>query len=100
MTRRVTIVVVALRRNPFRGMTALMGGSSPITASTEEKPMSDPLIPKDALVSLLYEHQEDALTNYDNDGREECRCGHQGDQGWRQHFADVLLAVLPCGVTQ
>lgn len=55
--------------------------------------MSELPMTKDQLIDLLYEHQEDALTNYDNDGREECRCGRQGEQGWRQHFADVLHAA-------
>lgn len=44
------------------------------------------------LVALLYEHQEDAAFNLDS-GRDECRCGEQGTQGWREHFADVLLSL-------
>lgn len=44
------------------------------------------------LVALLYEHQEDAAFNLDL-GRDECRCGEQGTQGWREHFADVLLSL-------
>ncbi len=44
------------------------------------------------LVALLYEHQEDATANLDV-GRDECRCGEQGTQGWREHFADVLLSL-------
>lgn len=44
------------------------------------------------LVALLYEHQEDATVNLDS-GRDECRCGEQGTQGWREHFADVLLSL-------
>lgn len=36
------------------------------------------------LVALLYEHQEDAAFNLDS-GRDECRCGEQGTQGWREH---------------
>lgn len=45
---------------------------------------------KDCLVRLMYQHQEDALANLDT-GNEECRCGKQGDQHWRPHFADVLI---------
>lgn len=44
------------------------------------------------LVALLYEHQEDATVNLDS-GRDECRCGEQGTQGWREHFANVLLSL-------
>lgn len=44
------------------------------------------------LVALLYEHQEDAAFNLDL-GRDECRCGKQGTQDWREHFADVLLSL-------
>ena len=44
------------------------------------------------LVALLYEHQEDAAFNLDS-GRDECRCGEQGTQGWREHFADVVLSL-------
>lgn len=44
------------------------------------------------LVALLYEHQEDATVNLDS-GSDECRCGEQGTQGWREHFADVLLSL-------
>lgn len=47
----------------------------------------------DLIVRFLYLHQEDALTNYDNE-RGECRCGQQGDGPWNIHFADTILAAL------
>lgn len=47
----------------------------------------------DWIVRLLYLHQEDALTNYDNE-RDECRCGQQGDGPWNTHFAAAILAAL------
>lgn len=46
---------------------------------------------KERLVRLLYLHQEGATANL-NTGNDECRCGKQGDQYWRPHFADVLMA--------
>lgn len=45
---------------------------------------------KQRICELLYEHQEGATSNLDL-GRDECRCGRQGDQYWRRHFADVLM---------
>lgn len=51
------------------------------------------------LVALLYEHQEGATANL-NLGRDECRCGEQGMQGWREHFADVVLALPGVAVVE
>lgn len=46
---------------------------------------------KQRIIEMLWEHQEGATENLDL-GRDECRCGSQGDQHWRGHFADILIA--------
>lgn len=45
---------------------------------------------KDRLVRFLYQHQEGAIANLDT-GNDECRCGGQGNQFWRPHFAEALM---------
>ena len=54
--------------------------------------MTDSL--RDRIASVLERHVEDQLTNYDAGGRTECGCGHQGDDTYRQHLADAVIAEL------
>ena len=54
--------------------------------------MTDTL--RDRIVQVQAEHVEGQLTNYDAAGREECGCGHQGNATYREHLADVILAIF------
>ena len=46
------------------------------------------------IVAVQADHVEGQLTNYDDDGREECGCGHQGNATYREHLADAVIAVV------
>lgn len=48
---------------------------------------------RDRIAAVFARHVEDQLTNYDA-GRTECGCGHQGDETYRQHLADAVIAEL------
>jgi hypothetical protein len=45
------------------------------------------------IAAVIGEHVEDQLTNYDA-GRNECGCGHQGDDTYQQHLADAVIREL------
>jgi hypothetical protein len=61
--------------------------------------MPNPTELRKLLESLLYEHQEDACSNLDT-GNDECRCGKQGSQSWREHFTSVLLSLPGIAIVQ
>ena len=46
------------------------------------------------IVAVQADHVEGQLTNYDDDGREECGCGHQGNATYREHLADAVIREL------
>ena len=56
-------------------------------------PTSDPDNLRDRIAAVIGEHVEDQLTNYDA-GRNECGCGHQGDDTYQQHLADAVIREL------
>ena len=54
---------------------------------------------RDRIAKAIGEHVEDQLTNYDA-GRNECGCGRQGDDTYRQHLADAVIAELQPELTR
>ena len=56
-------------------------------------PTSDPDNLRTRIAAVIGEHVEDQLTNYDA-GRNECGCGHQGDDTYQQHLADAVIREL------
>lgn len=48
---------------------------------------------RDRIIKVQAEHVQDQLTNY-NAGRNECGCGLQGADAYRQHLADAVIKAL------